>query len=415
MPFLIVRNDITKMQVDAIVNPASSLPGYGAGIDKAVYEAAGADALYKRRAEIGRIECGASAVTEGFALPARHIIHTVGCPWRDGLSGEEDIIRRCYKSSLAEAASLGIETVAVPLLASGSFGFPKGVAMDIALSEIKEFLNDHDLTIYLVVFDDESYALSSEIFADIDAYIDSNYVDMATEAEYFYEAPSFISSGEDADADFEPARPKPVVPGAAATEPRRVGLFKNNRKLFGGKRKGKEISEGASFDTTQPIPDAMQSAQAMKPTKPVQAMQPTAFMGAAMDSFAVKPGKSLDDVVRNLDKTFMELVFTYADEKGITDVELQKKANINRKAFSKLKCGTTKNPSKATALCFAIALELSLDETKDLLARAGLALSPCSRQDIIVQYFIEHSAYDMFAVNEALFAHGEPTIGDVEA
>lgn len=130
---------------------------------------------------------------------------------------------------------------------------------------------------------------------------------------------------------------------------------------------------------------------------------------------AQKPQKSLDDVVSNLDKSFMELVFTYADDRGINDVELQKKACINRKAFSKLKCGTTKNPSKPTALCFAIALELSLDETRDLLSRAGLALSPCSKQDVIVQYFIEKEAYDIDTINEALFAHGVECIGDVEA
>lgn len=130
---------------------------------------------------------------------------------------------------------------------------------------------------------------------------------------------------------------------------------------------------------------------------------------------AQKPQKSLDDVVSNLDKSFMELVFTYADDRGINDVELQKKACINRKAFSKLKCGTTKNPSKPTALCFALALELSLDETRDLLSRAGLALSPCSKQDVIVQYFIEKEAYDIDTINEALFAHGVECIGDVEA
>ena len=121
--------------------------------------------------------------------------------------------------------------------------------------------------------------------------------------------------------------------------------------------------------------------------------------------------RSLDDVVSNLDKTFMELVFSFADAKGMTDVEVQKKANIERKAFSKLKCGTTKNPSKSTALALAVALQLNLDETKDLLSRAGLALSPCSKQDVIVQYFIEREAYNIFEINIALFEHGEPPIG----
>ena len=107
----------------------------------------------------------------------------------------------------------------------------------------------------------------------------------------------------------------------------------------------------------------------------------------------------------------MELVFSFADQKGLSDVEVQKKANLDRKAFSKLKCGTTKNPSKSTALALAVALELNLDDTKDLLSRAGWALSPCSKQDLIVQYFIERKAYDIYEINLALFEHGEQLLG----
>ena len=121
--------------------------------------------------------------------------------------------------------------------------------------------------------------------------------------------------------------------------------------------------------------------------------------------------RSLEDAVKNLDKSFMELVFSFADQKGFTDVEVQKKANLDRKAFSKLKCGTTKNPSKSAALAFSVALELNLDDTRDLLSRAGWALSPCSKQDLIVQYFIERKAYDIYEINLALFEHGEPLLG----
>ena len=121
--------------------------------------------------------------------------------------------------------------------------------------------------------------------------------------------------------------------------------------------------------------------------------------------------RSLDDVVKNLEKNFIELVFAFADQKGFTDVEVQKKANIDRKAFSKLKCGTTKKPSKSTALAFAIALELNLDETRDLLSRAGYALSPSIKQDVIVQYFIEKEAYDIYEINEVLAMYGEAELG----
>lgn len=136
-----------------------------------------------------------------------------------------------------------------------------------------------------------------------------------------------------------------------------------------------------------------------------------AFMGAADSAPAFMPGRKLDDVIGDLDKSFMELVWEFADRKGITEPELQKKAGIDRKAYSKLKCGTTKNPSKSTALAIAIALELSLDDTKDLLSRAGLALSPCSKQDLIVRYFIEKESYDMFVINYTLDEYGELPLG----
>jgi transcriptional regulator with XRE-family HTH domain len=130
-----------------------------------------------------------------------------------------------------------------------------------------------------------------------------------------------------------------------------------------------------------------------------------------MPSVVLRPQESLDDVLNNRHKTFMEMVFTFADERGLSDVDVQKRANLDRKAFSKLKCGTTKNPSKNTALAIAVALELDLDETKDLLSRAGLALSPVNRQDLIVRYYIEHGNYNIYRINEALFEHNEKTLG----
>lgn len=209
----------------------------------------------------------------------------------------------------------------------------------------------------------------SERFADLDEYIEQHY-----------EEPVCFAAEES--VAFEPA------------EKRKFGFGRKNKAVKSA------MKEAASCD-------AFVGAQSS-----AMPMAPNVSFGAVA---AQKPQKSLEDVVSNLDKSFMDLVFTYADDRGINDVELQKKACINRKVFSKLKCGTTRNPSKPTALCFAIALELSLDETRDLLSRAGLALSPCSKQDVIVQYFIEKEAYDIDTINEALFAHGVECIGDVEA
>lgn len=184
MPFQIVRNDITKMHVDAIVNTANPMPGYGAGIDTAVYEAAGVKELLAKRHEIGMIERGHSVITDGFKLPAKHIIHTVGTAWQGGFYGEEDIIRNCYRSVFQVAEENDIESLAIPLLASGNYGFPKGIALRIALSEIEAFMSNHDIELYLVVFDEKSFSLSSELYGDIDEYINDNYVEEKTSEEY---------------------------------------------------------------------------------------------------------------------------------------------------------------------------------------------------------------------------------------
>jgi len=362
MPFQIVRNDITKMHVDAIVNTANPMPGYGAGIDSAVYEAAGKDKLLAKRHEIGAIDRGTSVITDAYNLPAKFIIHTVGTAWQGGKAGEEDIIRKCYRSVFDVAVNNNISSLAIPLLASGSYGFPKGIALRIALSEIEAFMLESDMEVYLVVFDEKSVSLSSELYGDIDEYINDNYVDEKNQEEY-------SNSYRRASIDDVPTFSK-----ADNVEKRK----RNEVELF--EERAEDVEKLSSLDM-------------------------------CLSASQLEEERSLDDVINNLDKTFMELVFSFADAKGLTDVEVQKKANLDRKTFSKLKCGTTKNPSKSTALALAVALELNLDDTKDLLSRAGLALSPCSKQDVIVQYFIERKAYDIYEINLALFEHGEQLLG----
>lgn len=378
MPFQIVRNDITKMNVDAIVNTANPMPGYGAGIDSAVYEAAGKAKLLAKRHEIGPIESGTSVITDGYNLPAKFIIHTVGTAWQGGKAGEEDIIRNCYRSVFDVAVNNDIASLAIPLLASGSYGFPKGIALRIALSEIEAFMSESDMDVYLVVFDEKSVSLSSELYGDIDEYINENYVEEKNQEEYTdsYGRNERVRHGTE------------FVAGEFASATSYVpGLFKAN-KAEKKKRKEAELYEERAED-----------------------LEELSSIDMCLSAPQFDEERSLEDVVKNLDKTFMELVFSFADAKGLTDVEVQKKANLDRKAFSKLKCGTTKNPSKSTALALAVALELDLDDTKDLLSRAGLALSPCSKQDVIVQYFIEKEAYDIYEINVALFEHGEQLLG----
>lgn len=381
MPFQIVRNDITKMHVDAIVNTANPMPGYGAGIDSAVYEAAGKDKLLAKRHEIGAIDRGTSVITGGYNLPAKYIIHTVGTAWQGGKEGEEDIIRSCYRSVFKVASKNDISSLAIPLLASGSYGFPKGIALRIALSEIEAFMSGSDMDVYLVVFDEKSVSISSELYGDIDEYINDNYVDEKNRVEYT----DPYGNNERAIRGSESFAGGLASIGAV---PRFLKANKAEKKKKKGSNKKAESIEATFEDEEEMLSSDM-----------------------CLSAPILEEERSLDDVINNLDKTFMELVFSFADAKGLTDVEVQKKANLDRKAFSKLKCGTTKNPSKSTALALAVALELDLDDTKDLLSRAGLALSPCSKQDVIVQYFIEKEAYDIYEINVALFEHGEQLLG----
>lgn len=376
MPFQIIRNDITKMQLDAIVNPANPMPGYAAGIDSAVYKAAGEEKLLRRRQEIGAIAPGSSFITDGYNLPAKYIIHTVGTAWQGGNSDEEIIIRKCYRSIFKLALEHHILSLAIPLLASGSYGFPKGIALRIALSEIESFMSENDIELYLVVFDEKSYSLSTELYGDIDEYINKHYVEEKILEEYS----DSYGRGKSSNAD-------PVRVSSVYGLPIGSGFSESNRRKT-------YDSENEALDD-----------------KADNGREECILAYISPEKCLVSEVRSLEDAVKNLDKSFMELVFSFADQKGLSDVEVQKKANMDRKAFSKLKCGTTKNPSKSTALALAVALELNLDDTKDLLSRAGWALSPCSKQDLIVQYFIEREAYDIYEINLALFEHGEPLLG----
>jgi transcriptional regulator with XRE-family HTH domain len=305
----------------------------------------------------------------------------VGTAWQGGKTGDEDIIRNCYRSVFEVAVNNNIASLAIPLLASGSYGFPKGIALRIALSEIEAFMSESDMDVYLVVFDEKSVSLSSELYGDIDEYINDNYVEEKNQEEY----PDSYGRTESV-----VQRSESFAGGLASigAVPRFLKANKAEKRKKKGSNKKAESIEAAFEDEEEMLSSDM-----------------------CLSAPILEEERSLDDVVNNLDKTFMELVFSFADAKGLTDVEVQKKANLDRKAFSKLKCGTTKNPSKSTALALAVALELDLDDTKDLLSRAGLALSPCSKQDVIVQYFIEKEAYDIYEINVALFEHGEQLLG----
>ena len=329
MPFEIVRNDIVNMKVDAIVNTANPRPIIGAGTDKAVYDKAGARLLLARK-EIGDIAIGTSKITPAFDLDARYVIHTAGPIWKDGRSGEEELLASCFRNSLGIAKKKDCESIAFPLISTGSYGFPKPLALQIAVREISSFLMENEMQVYLVVFEKQSFELSEKLFKSVSSYIDENYVSDKINAEY------------------------------------KMSNLRSYELLF-------EASDTPRYGTICSNPN-------------------------------------LDGMLENLDKGFSETLLALIDRTGKKDSEIYKKANVDRKLFSKIRNNADYRPSKTTAIAFAIALELNMDETNDLLSKAGFALSQSSKFDVIVRYFIENKKYDIFELNSVLFEFDQPLI-----
>ena len=346
MPLQIIRQDITKMQVDAIVNTTNEeMVGYS-GVDLAVHEGAGPD-LDKECARIAPLGLGTAKLTKGYNLAAKYIIHTSGPTWRGGLNGESIILKSCYTESLKLAVANGCESVAFPLISSGTYGYPKDQVLKFAIQVITEFLLEHELTVYLCVFDRSSYEFSKKIFSEISEIIDDDYVED-------YEENDFLTLEE--------------LESVFLTE---------------------EIIQKDRNNTA--------SSKSLAPQrKKVSSIE----------------GKTLHEYMQSTDKSFANKLFDLIDERGMTDVECYKKANVDKKTFSKIKCNPqTYKPSKQTAVAFAIALRLNLDETQDLLASAGLILSRSFKFDKIIRYFIQKCVYDIFEINEALFEFDQVLLG----
>jgi len=344
MPFEIVRNDITNMRVDAIVNSANPRPVIGLGTDSSIHEKAG-PALLEARRKIGPIPVGRAAITPAFRLHAKYVIHTVGPVWDGGSYGEEKLLRSCYDQSLKLALTYDCKSIAFPLIATNNYGFPKDKALQIAVAAFSEFLLEHEMLIYLVVFDRSAYKLSEKLVSSIASYIDDHYVQV-------WEAS--IYGAED---------------------------WRENL----GSRRSRDLDlyrESCAREETLPCAPAPQSRM-----------------------------PSLRDFLKKEDAGFTETLLKLIDKTGKKDSEVYKKANLSKQHFSKIRNNPHYKPTKQTAVALAIALELNLEQTKDLIGRAGYALSNSSKFDLIIRYFIEQGNFNVVEINIALYEFDQSLLG----
>ena len=342
MPFEIVRNDITNMFVDAIVNTANPRPVIGLGVDSTIHEKAGPN-LLKARQKIGSIDMGCAAITPAFALDAKYVIHTVGPVWDGGSYGEEALLRNCYDNSLKLALEHNCQSIAFPLISTGNYGFPKDKALQIAISAFSTFLMKHEMQIYLVVFDRVSFKLSEKLFQSVASYIDQHYVDCCQMATY--------------------------------------GVPVENRRSI-RRRRDMDVCESA----------VMRECLPCEPVSTSKAM-------------------SLEDMLKQADAGFTETLLKLIDKAGKKDSEVYKRANLSKQHFSKIRNNPNYKPTKPTAIALALALELDLDATKDLIGRAGYALTNSSKFDLIIRFFIEQGNYNVVEINIALYEFDQTLLG----
>jgi O-acetyl-ADP-ribose deacetylase (regulator of RNase III) len=338
MPLQIVRNDITKMTVDAIVNAANNSLLGGGGVDGCIHRAAGPELLAECRT-LGGCKTGDAKITKAYRLPCKYVIHTVGPIWNGGQFGERELLISCYRTSLALAKAQGCESLAFPLISAGVYRYPKDQALRIAIDTISEFVLQNDMMVYIVIFDKKSYQISEKLFSDVAAYIDDRYAE-----------------------DYEDE------------------CVDRRRRL-----------------TAMRYEADRNMAEMIMPCE--------AAVGTCMEA------SSLDEALCQIDESFSEMLLRKIKESGMKESDCYKKANISRKLFSKIRSDKLYKPSKPTVIAFAIALELSLEETKDMLMKAGFALSHSNKSDIIIEYFIVHKNYNIFEINEALYAFDQSLIG----
>ena len=358
MPFNIIRDDITRLETDAIVNAANSKLIAGGGVCGAIFSAAGSDELQKECNMIGHCDIGDAVITKGYNLKAKYVIHTVGPIYGQDPANEETQLYSCYKSSLELAKKKRMNSIAFPVISSGIYGYPKTEAIKIATKAIKDFLEKNEMDVYLVVYDSKAFQISEKLFSDVQSYIDEKLV--------------------------------------KADDRRRISEDGITREAYNLYMPQKSISE-------EYLEERMEAPKMME-------MLPKATVVGSIGSKGLKKKQSLEELMNVKVETFSEMLLRMIDEKEMTDVEVYKRANIDRKLFSKIR-KKDYTPKKVTVVALIIALKLNMRDARELLGRAGFAFTQSSKFDIIIQYFIEQQKYDIFEINETLFAFEQQLLG----
>lgn len=367
MPIQMVRDDITTMKCDAIVNAAKNSLLGGGGVDGAIHKAAGPELLEECKT-LGGCKTGDAKITKGYNLPAKYVIHTVGPIWHGGLSGEPEALASCYRSSLNLAKENNIKSIAFPMISCGIYGYPVEKGIDVAINECSEFLKTNEMDIYLIVFSEDAVKYGKVKFPDLEEYISRHFVEEKLNKRMMSNMPDLLSESAD-------------IAGMAS----------------------KDSLPYDDYDdccTCAMSPDSFQKCAATISEHPEEDEAVNSDLNNLLKK-KYSDGK----------ESFSMMVFRKIDELGMTEVECYNAANVTKSVFSKIRNHINYQPTKTTALAFAIALKLNLKESKELLQCAGYALSMSNEIDIIVTYFIQRRYYNLASINMILDQKGLPCLG----
>lgn len=395
MPLIIEKGDLSSAAADAVVIPANERLQITDGIGLAVAKAAGFEDLQSACDKIGFCPCGSAVATSGFALFAKVVVHAVAPAWRGGNKGEASQLASTYTSALECAFSSGARSIAMPLISSYIDGFPQVSGLLVTREAIRAFLDVHDdVEVRLMLHDSTSIVAGIESVPDITSYINNHFHDTVTA--YRASAPSIPS----AQVGQQLPSAAPMYGASAPKRQERESLGRRICESF-RRRRAEKDADGA-FDIFEESASSMPSVSIANEEQDARA--------AAQTKMQADASAGLDDLLASLDASFSTTLLALIDKRGMTDAQVYKRANMSRQLFSKIRSDAEYRPTKRTALALAIALELSLDETCDLLGRAGFALTHSSKADVIVEYFIVHGNYDILEINEALYAFDQPLL-----